>query len=107
MDRRMKQQQAFITLVNKQLEPFNKTYEDVRNESEWFLKYIVTPEQEAEFIEWGVKYLQKTLKLTKKQSQNEMSWFVLQWGLKTTKIVNTTQSIEETQTFINKLKSSK
>ena len=103
----MKQQQAFITLVNKQLEPFNKTYEDVRGVEDWYIKYVVTPEQESEFIKWGVEYLRETLNLSKKQAETEMGWFILQWGLKSSKIVNTQQSIEEAQAFINKLNKTK
>lgn len=95
MNRKMKQQEIFVTLVNKQLEPFNKTYTDMVGVDDWYMKYVVTPEQESEFIEWGAKYLQKTLKLTKKQAQMEINWFVLQWGLKSSKIVNSASSIEE------------
>ena len=101
------QEEGFITLVNKQLEPFNKTYEDVKGDKYWYTKYIVTPEQESEFINWGVEYIQEKFGLTKKFAQMEMNWFVLQWGLKSSKVVNTKQSIEETQSFINKLKKSK
>lgn len=101
------QKEAFVTLVNKQLEPFNKTYNDVVGVEDWYIQYVVTPEQESEFIKWGADYLQKKLGLTKKQSEMEMNWFVLQWGLKSTKVVNPKQSIEETEAFINKLKKSK
>lgn len=108
MDRRKKtQQEAFVTLVNKQLGPFGKTYLDVKNDPKWYTKYVVTPEQEQNFIEWGVIYLKEKFGLTNKQAEMEMDWFILQWGLKSNKIVNTKQSIEETQTFINKLNKSK
>ena len=105
--RKTKQDQVFLTLVNKQLEPFNKSYDDVKGDKYWYTKYVVTPEQESNFINWGVDYLQKSLKLTEKQAEMEMNWFVLQWGLKSTKVINTKQSIEETQSFINSLKKSK
>jgi len=102
-----KQNESFVTLVNKQLEPFNKTYTDVKNDKYWYTKYVVTQEQESEFIEWGSKYLQESLGLTEKQAQMEMNWFVLQWGLKSNKIVNSAQSIEQTEAIINQLKKSK
>jgi len=105
--RKTKQDQTFVTLVNKQLEPFNKTYDDVKGDSYWYTKYVVTPEQEVNFINWGIDYIQKTLGLTQKQSEMEMNWFVLQWGLKSTKIVNTKESIEATEKFINSLKKAK
>ena len=107
MDRMTKQNQAFVTLVNKQLEPFNKTYTDVKNDKYWYTKFVVTPQQEIDFIQWGVNFLQESLDLTQKQAEMEMNWFVLQWGLKSTKVINTKQSIEETQSFINSLKKSK
>lgn len=107
MNRRDIQREALVTLVNKQLEPFNKTYEDVKGDQYWYTRYIVTPEQEVEFMNWGSEYLQSKLGLNQKQADMEMGWFILQWGLKSTKVVNTAQSIEETQSFINKLKKSK
>lgn len=107
MSRRDIQREALVTLVNKQLEPFNKTYEDVKGDQYWYTRYVVTPEQEVEFMNWGSEYLQSKLGLNQKQADMEMGWFILQWGLKSTKVVNTAQSIEETQSFINKLKKSK
>lgn len=101
------QKEGFITLVNKQLEPFNKTYEDVKGDSLWYTKYIVTPEQESNFMNWGSEYLQTKLGLTEKQAEVEMNWFILQWGLKSSKIVNSKQSVEETESFINRLKKAK
>ena len=98
------QKEAFVTLVNKQLDPFNKTYEDVKGVENWYIKYVVTPEQEVDFMNWGSEYLQKKLNLTEKQAEIEMNWFILQWGLKSSKVINTQQSIEETQSIIDKLK---
>ena len=107
MDKIQLQKEAFVTLVNKQLEPFNKTYEDVKGDKYWYTKYVVTTKQESDFIKWGVEYLQEKLGLSEKFAQMEINWFVLQWGLKSNKIVNTAQSIEEAQEFINKLKRAK
>ena len=102
-DRKQLQQEGFITLVNKQLEPFNKTYHDVVGDPEWYTRYVVTPEQEEEFMKWGTDYIMNKFKMTKKGAEQEMSWFILQWGLKSTKIINSKESIEATQNFINKL----
>ena len=100
----MKQQEVFITLVNKQLEPFGKTYEDVHGQSNWYTKYVTTEENESIFMNWGVNYLSEALGLTKKQAETEMNWFILQWGLKTNKIVNSTISVED---MVQSLKKSK
>jgi hypothetical protein len=107
MERMKLQNEAFVTLVNKQLEPFNKTYTDVKSDKYWYTKHVVTPDQETEFINWGSEYLQQKLGLTEKQAQMEMNWFILQWGLKSNKIVNSSQSIEQTEAIINQLKKSK
>jgi hypothetical protein len=72
---------VFKDLINKQLEPFGKTYESVLNEKDWFLKYPVTKEQEDEFIQWGIKHIQKKMKSTKAMAEKEMNWFILSYGL--------------------------
>lgn len=94
MDKKTKQKQVFVALIDKQLEPFNKTYQDVLGDDLWYTKYVVTQDQEIEFINWGVDYIQKTLCLNKTLAEKEMQWFILQWGLKSDKIVNGNISIE-------------
>ena len=74
-------QAVFKDLINKQLEPFGKTYESVLNEKDWFLKYPVTKEQEDEFIQWGIKHIKQKMKTTKAMAEKEMNWFILSYGL--------------------------
>jgi hypothetical protein len=88
MNRRDKQTRVFKQLVDRQLLPFGKTYEDVISDPMWYLRYKTTPEAEKEFIQWGVEFLRKELSMTKKGAENEMSWFVLQWGLTTNQELN-------------------
>lgn len=83
MERREKEREVFMALVNKQLEPFGKTYEDVKNNPDWYMEYRTTEVAEREFIDWGTKLIIEKLKLTKKMASMEMSWFILQWGLTT------------------------
>jgi hypothetical protein len=83
MTKRDKQRDVFLELVNKQLEPHGKCYEDVKGDPEWYMRYKTTHEQEQEFINWGVELLRTKLRMNKKMAQNEMSWFILQWGLTT------------------------
>ena len=104
MDRMDLQREAFVTLVNKQLEPFNRTYEDVKGDKYWYTKYVVTPKQESDFIQWGSEYLQTKLSLTQKQAETEMNWFVLQWGLKSTKVLNSQESVEAITNSLKKAK---
>lgn len=86
MNKREKQKAVFIELVNKQLEPFNVTYNDVTNDPDWYMRYSITKEQEDLFINWGIALIREKLKLTKKMAEQEMNWFILQWGLTTSQV---------------------
>ena len=81
--KREKTKEVFKELVNLQLEPHNKTYEDVVGDPEWYMKYPTTREAEKAFQEEGVKILREKLRMSKKLAEQEMSWFILQWGLTT------------------------
>jgi hypothetical protein len=83
MQKRDKQRAVFIKLVNKQLEPHGKIYEDVVNDSEWYMRYKTTQKAEREFIKWGTDLIRNDLKLNVAAAEREMSWFILQWGLTT------------------------
>lgn len=91
MERRETEREVFITLVNKQLEPFNVTYDEVKGDPDWYMKYKTTEEAETEFINWGTELIRKKLRLNKKMARMEMSWFILQWGLTT----STTEKIKQ------------
>lgn len=83
MNRKEKANEVFVKLVNQQLLPHGKTYEDVKNDQQWYLRYKTTPEEEKSFMQWGVELLRNELRLSKKLAEAEMSWFVMQWGLTT------------------------
>ena len=83
MQKRDKQRQVFIKLVNKQLTPHGKIYEDVISDPEWYMRYKTTQKAESEFIKWGIKLIRKDLKLSEAAAAREMNWFILQWGLTT------------------------
>ena len=82
-DKRKKQEQVVIELVNLQLKPHGKTYEDVKGDPEWYMKYKTSRDSEKTFMSEGSELIRKKLGLTKKLAEKEMSWFVLQWGLTT------------------------
>lgn len=81
--RQEKTQKLFIELINKQLEPHGITYNDVKENPNWYMEYNTTPELEKEFIEYCVKRIKETLKLNAKRAKMEAQWFILQWGLTT------------------------
>lgn len=82
MPKKNSNEEVFKMLINKQLEPHNKTFEDVQGEEEWYLKYTTTEEKEKEFKDWGTDLVRKKLRLSKKRAEKEMSWFLLGYGLK-------------------------
>jgi hypothetical protein len=82
MATRDKQREVFIKLIDMQMAQHGLTYEDIKNEPNFYTKYTTTREKEAEWINEGVELIRKELKLNKKSAQIEMSWVVLQWGLR-------------------------
>lgn len=101
--KRDKTKEVFVELVNLQLKPHNKTYEDVAGDPEWYMKYNTTRETEKVFQEEGVKILREKLRMSKKMAQQEMSWFILQWGLTTNE---TLTDLEKESSDIVKLNNS-
>lgn len=102
-NKRDKTKEVFVELVNLQLKPHGKTYEDVVGDPEWYMKYNTTREAEAVFQEEGVKILRDKLRMGKKMAQQEMSWFILQWGLTTNE---TLTDLEKESSDIVKLNNS-
>lgn len=86
--KRDKTKEVFVELVNLQLAPHGKTYEDVVGDPEWYMKYNTTREDEMTFMKTGVEILRKKLRMTKKTAEQEMSWFILQWGLTTNQSIS-------------------
>ena len=84
MSKREKTKEVFVELVNLQLAPHGKTYEDVSGDPEWYMKYKTTRDAEKTFQTEGVKILREKLRMSKTMAEREMSWFILQWGLTTT-----------------------
>lgn len=102
MSKREKTKEVFVELVNLQLAPHGKTYDDVIGDPEWYMKYPTTREAESQFQKEGVEILRSKLRMTKKLAQQEMSWFILQWGLTTNA---TKQDLEKDANSILKSKS--
>jgi len=70
-------------LIDKQLEPFNLTIEDVSGEENdgWYSRYKVSEEESNKWREWGVNYIRENYNMPKKVAEREMSWVFLMWGL--------------------------
>lgn len=96
----MTQQQVIEACINKELEPYGVTYEDVKKgrkvkffdffkyitnkkEIPWYQQYTFNSKEEYEsWKEFCIKLFRKELKLTKKAAEKEFIWFDLNYGLK-------------------------
>lgn len=73
------------TLINKMFEiaGHQVIFEDVKDrEDNWYQQWTMTESQNLEWMEWGVSYLRKQLRINKKLAEREMGWINLSWGLK-------------------------
>jgi len=100
MKKEEEQQKLFKEFINYQLKPFELTYEDVKEDPQWYMKYTTTQDRETEFKNYIIERCCDVLRLSKKAAENEASWFILQWGLKT----STPISEELTEEIIHKKK---
>ena len=107
MIKRDRQREVFKALVNKQLEPYGVSYEDVLDQPDWYMQYQTTSEKEKEFIKWGVNLIRKELKLNVKMAEMEMSWFILQWGLTTASSYTELDLTDKVEIEVPKRKTSK
>lgn len=92
--KREKQRDVFVKLINKILEPHNKRYEDVVGDPMWYTRYETTKEQERDFSVFAKSLIMTELELDEKRAENEVSWFLLQWGLKTSSDVLDKKTVE-------------
>lgn len=83
MTRREKTKDLFVELINKQLEPHGVTYEEVKEDPQWYMNYSTDEGSEKEFIEYCIKRIREVLKVNKSIAEKEAQWFILQWGLTT------------------------
>lgn len=75
------------TLINKMFEiaGHQVTYEDIKDRTDnWYQQWTMTEAQNHEWVEWGIEYLRKQLKINKKLAEREMGMINLGWGLRTT-----------------------
>lgn len=80
-----KVQKAVEALLDKMFDiaGHDVTYRDVKDRTDaWYQQWTMTVEQNEQWKEWGIDYLRKNLKLTKKTAEVEMGWVSLMWGLK-------------------------
>lgn len=75
------ERELFIELINHQLKDHGVTYDDVKDNPQWYMEYKTTREKEQKFIKHITETVVNTLGLDIKQAEKEAQWFILQWGL--------------------------
>lgn len=80
-----KEDKAVQDLINKMFEiaGHEVTFDDIKGrEDAWYTDWTMTVAQSDEWMEWGVQYLRKNLKVKEVAAKKQMSWFMLNYGLK-------------------------
>jgi len=52
------------------------------NKDDWYNQYTMTPEQDATWTDWAIKYLKKHKAWSTAKCRKEFSWLKLAYGLK-------------------------
>jgi hypothetical protein len=81
MRNRDKERKLFVELIDYQLAEHGVSYEDVKDNPNWYMEYQTTSEKEEEFISYIIERVQSELGLTEDLAKKEAHWFILQWGL--------------------------
>lgn len=85
LTREQKREKAVIDIINQMfiVAGYEVTFDDVKGrQDDWYTQWTMTTAQAEEWKQWGVAYLRKELKMTKKLAEKEMMWVNVQWGLK-------------------------
>ena len=80
-----KKQEIAKNLIDKMFELAGHSlrYEDViGRQDNWFQQYTMTQDQNDEWRKWGIEYLRKKKRWTKKMAEREMVMIDLYCGLK-------------------------
>lgn len=77
-----KREEVLTIMLNKQLEKYNLTIEDVKKMSNWFQKYTMTNDEFEEWKYFCITTMRRELKFSKKQAEKELNSINLNWGLR-------------------------
>ena len=72
----------YMDMMNKQLEHYGKTIDQVKDEPEWFSKYTMTTSQYEAWRTYCINLIAKKLRISKKLAAKEFTWVNLQHGLR-------------------------
>ena len=68
-------------LVEKQLAYIGKTFDEIKDDPEWYSNNTMTQKQYNEWKEYCIEEIKKTYNFTKQQANIEFEWFSLGYSL--------------------------
>jgi hypothetical protein len=82
--RKKEMRDALIEYIAEMHKFINVPYdEDACKKEDWFMRHTWTSEEEDKFKEWLITEIRKDFEFSKKISENEANFFLLNYGWKT------------------------
>jgi hypothetical protein len=78
---KLNEQTIAMHLINEQLAYVGKTWEEVKDDPEWFSNNQLTKKQYNEWKEYSIKRIKEVYKFTHQQAELEFSYFDMGYGL--------------------------
>lgn len=85
MTKKQKKEKTVEILIDRMFEiaGHDVSFKDIQGRTDsWYLDWTMTVEQNEQWKTWGVEFIRKNLKISKKAANFEMGWVSLMWGLK-------------------------
>jgi hypothetical protein len=78
---KLTEQNIAMHLIHKQLAYVGKTWDEVKDDPNWFQNNQLTKKQYAEWKEYSIKCIKEVYKFDYQQAALEFSWFDMGYGL--------------------------
>jgi len=78
---KLTEQTIAMHLINEQLAYVGKTWEEVKNDPEWFRNNQLTKKQYKEWKEYSIKRIREVYNFDYQQAELEFSYFDMGYGL--------------------------
>jgi len=78
---KLTEQTIAMHLINEQLAYVGKTWDDVKDDPEWFRNNQLTKKQYKEWKEYSIKRIKEVYKFDYQQAELEFSYFDMGYGL--------------------------
>lgn len=78
---KLTEQTIAMHLINEQLAYVGKTWNDVKDDPEWFRNNQLTKKQYKEWKEYSIKRIQEVYNFDHQQAELEFSYFDMGYGL--------------------------